>query len=229
MSRRSTPNTSLITPSSKAATWPSTTAAMLVITGRVWHFLPERCQSCHCHRPATARDALTMTTDIATPQARSPIQPANTSDHHDGGGPRVAAAFFAAKLRHQTDPGDVAAARAAGQQFILIDVRDTTGWDQGHIPDARHLPREEILTRLDELPPADQDPHLVVYCWGPGCNGSTKAALLLTQAGYRNVREMIGGFEYWAREGLSIVTTSGRRRHPIDELAAPLPKQPATD
>jgi len=40
---------------------------------------------------------------------------------------------------------------------------------------------------------------------------------------------MIGGFEYWAREGLSIVTTSGRRRHPIDELAAPLPKQPATD
>jgi hypothetical protein len=40
---------------------------------------------------------------------------------------------------------------------------------------------------------------------------------------------MIGGYEYWAREGLSIETATGRRRHPTDELAAPLPKEPAGD
>lgn len=96
-------------------------------------------------------------------------------------------------------------------------------WDQGHLPGALHLPTDQITDRLAELPPSANDPHIVVYCWGPGCNGSTKAALILAQAGYRDVREMIGGFEYWAREGLAIVTAAGRRRRPVDELTAPLP------
>ena len=44
------------------------------------------------------------------------------------------------------------------------------------------------------------DAPLVVYCWGPGCNGATKLAHELAALG-RPVKEMIGGFEYWAREG----------------------------
>ena len=170
-----------------------------------------------------------MTTDISRAQPRSRFGPANASDSGTGRESRVAAEFFAAKLRHETDPSDVAAARAAGERFILLDVRDATAWDQGHLPGAVHLPGSEILARLDELPPVDEDPQLVVYCWGPGCNGSTKAALVLAQAGYRDVREMIGGFEYWAREGLSIVTATGRRRHPVDDLTAPLAKEPIRD
>jgi len=170
-----------------------------------------------------------MTTDVAGPQAGSRFRPADASPDTAGGESRVAAEFFAAKLRHETDPTDVVAARAAGERLILVDVRDATAWDQGHIPGAVHLPRAEILARLNELPPVHEDPHLVVYCWGPGCNGSTKAALVLARAGYRNVREMIGGFEYWAREGLSIVTATGRRRHPVDELTGPLPKEPVRD
>jgi rhodanese-related sulfurtransferase len=130
---------------------------------------------------------------------------------------------FAAKLRYETDPSDVAAARAAGEQLVIIDVRDAASWDQGHIPGAVHLPAGEIPARLGELPPPQDDPDLVVYCWGPGCNGSTKAALALARAGYRSVREMIGGFEYWAREGLAIATTTGRHRRPVDDLTAPLP------
>jgi rhodanese-related sulfurtransferase len=41
---------------------------------------------------------------------------------------------------------------------------------------------------------------VVVYCWGPGCNGAVKAAADLARMG-RPVKEMIGGFEYWVREG----------------------------
>jgi rhodanese-related sulfurtransferase len=63
---------------------------------------------------------------------------------------------------------------------------------------------------------------VVTYCWGPGCNGATRAALTLALRGYR-VREMIGGFEYWAREGLAIETAAGRSRRPVDPLAAPVP------
>jgi rhodanese-related sulfurtransferase len=133
-----------------------------------------------------------------------------------------AIAHFSARLRYGTDPSDVAAARAAGAQLVLVDVRDHVSWDQGHIPGARHLPLAELEARLGELPAPQDDPHLVVYCWGPGCNGSTRGALTLARAGYRTVQEMIGGFEYWVREGLAVETAAGRRRRPVDPLTAPL-------
>jgi rhodanese-related sulfurtransferase len=58
---------------------------------------------------------------------------------------------------------------------------------------------------------------VVTYCWGPGCNGATRAALALALLGFR-VREMIGGFEYWAREGLAVETAAGRRTPVADPL-----------
>jgi rhodanese-related sulfurtransferase len=135
-----------------------------------------------------------------------------------------AAGFFAAKLRFETDPSDVAAARASGGPApLLIDVRDDAGWEQGHVPGARHLPLRDLGDRLASLPLPEERPHLVVYCWGPGCNAATKAALLLVRAGHRHVQEMIGGFEYWAREGLAIEGADGRSRRAVDPLTAPAP------
>lgn len=125
---------------------------------------------------------------------------------------------FAAKLRYETDPSDVAAARAAREEFVLIDVRSKTAREQGHIPGALHIPGVELESRIGEIP---EGLDIVVHCWGPGCNGSTKAALTLSRLG-RTVREMIGGFEYWAREGLSIETAHGRTRRPVDDLTAPV-------
>jgi rhodanese-related sulfurtransferase len=49
-------------------------------------------------------------------------------------------------------------------------------------------------------PEAGESAPVVVYCWGPGCNGAVKAAVNLARMG-RPVKEMIGGFEYWVREG----------------------------
>jgi 3-mercaptopyruvate sulfurtransferase SseA len=62
---------------------------------------------------------------------------------------------------------------------------------------------------------------VVVYCWGPGCNGSTRAALELALLGYR-VKEMIGGYEYWVREGYPTEDDRGRNVRTTDELTAPL-------
>jgi rhodanese-related sulfurtransferase len=129
-----------------------------------------------------------------------------------------AVAHFEAKLRFETDPSDVAAARAAGERILLLDVRSRAAWDAGHVPGALHIPGAELADRLTELPAPDAAPRIVPYCWGPGCNGSTKAALTLARAGYRDVREMIGGFEYWAREGLAVETATGRTRRAVDPL-----------
>ena len=44
---------------------------------------------------------------------------------------------------------------------------------------------------------------------------------MLARAGFR-VREMIGGFEYWVREGLPAESAAGAVRSPVDALTAPL-------
>ncbi|MCS6548281.1 rhodanese-like domain-containing protein [Curtobacterium flaccumfaciens pv. flaccumfaciens] len=132
----------------------------------------------------------------------------------------TAADFFAAKLTYETDPSDLAADRAAGTAPTVLDVRNAASWAQGRIPGAVHVPTAELVARATGVAP-DRDAAVVVYCWGPGCNGSTRAALALAQMGYTNVRELIGGFEYWAREGLAVVSDAGRSRQAADPLTAP--------
>jgi rhodanese-related sulfurtransferase len=101
---------------------------------------------------------------------------------------------------------------------VLIDSRGRTAWRQGHIPGAVHLPTLEIPERAGAL--LDRAVPVVTYCWGPGCDGATKAALALARLGYR-VKEMIGGIEYWIREGLPVQTETGRVVRQIDPLTAP--------
>lgn len=125
---------------------------------------------------------------------------------------------FAAKLRFETDPSDVQAAFDAGERFTLVDSRGHAAWHQGRIAGAVHLPTAEIPDHAAERLPAGVP--VVVYCWGPGCNGSTKAALALARLGYP-VKEMIGGFEYWAREGLPVVDDRGPVARAVDPLTSP--------
>lgn len=50
-----------------------------------------------------------------------------------------AVAHFEAKLRFETDPSDVAAARTTGERLVLLDVRSRAAWDAGHVPDAHDV------------------------------------------------------------------------------------------
>ena len=131
----------------------------------------------------------------------------------------AAVAHFAAKLRFETDPSDVATALATNPDGLtIVDSRNEVGWAQGHLPGAVHLPTAEIRNRAPEV--LSHDRPVVVYCWGPGCNGSTRAALELARLGY-TVQEMIGGFEYWAREGRPVESADGVVMHPYDPLTGP--------
>lgn len=133
---------------------------------------------------------------------------------------RAAAAFFAARLDFQTDVSDVHAAMTSAEPgFVLIDTRSRAAWAQGHIPGAIHLPTAEIGARAAEL--LDPAVPVVAYCWGPGCNGSTRAGLALSLAGYA-AKEMIGGVEYWVREGFPLRTPQGDVVADADPLTAPV-------
>jgi len=103
--------------------------------------------------------------------------------------------------------------------FVLLDSRGEDAWRQGHVPGALHLPTDDIPDRAGEL--LDINVPVITYCWGPGCNGATRAALALAQLGYR-VKEMIGGIEYWTREGFAVQTADSLERRPADPLTAPI-------
>jgi rhodanese-related sulfurtransferase len=150
---------------------------------------------------------------MTKPQISAPLRvpPASPAD---------AAAFFATRLRCQTDVSDVEAALASrAPGFVLIDSRGTEGWRQGHVPGAVHLPTADIPTAAARL--LDPTVPVVTYCWGPGCDGATRAALALARLGYR-VKEMIGGIEYWQREGFRIETEAGIELRTPDPLTTPV-------
>ena len=112
-----------------------------------------------------------------------------------------ALAYFSHRLAFETDVADVAAAlEARGDPgFVLLDARSPRSYEAGHLPGARLLTRPfeaDDVAALGDAP-------LVVYCWGPACNGATKAARELAALG-RPVKEMIGGFEYWERDGHAV-------------------------
>jgi rhodanese-related sulfurtransferase len=130
-----------------------------------------------------------------------------------------AVAHFVAKLRFETDPSDVHADIEEGARFVFVDSRGDAAWDQGRATGAIHLPTREIAARAPEEIPADMP--VVVYCWGPGCNGATRAALEFAKLGY-SVKEMIGGYEYWVREGYPTENDGGAITRQPDELTAPL-------
>ena len=116
--------------------------------------------------------------------------------------PGVARAHFAGRLAVETDPADVHADLSKGvDAFVVVDVRSPEAYAACHVPGALNLPVRQIRAEtLDALP---EGRLAVVYCWGPGCNGATKAAARLSALGVP-VKEMIGGIEYWRREGYAV-------------------------
>jgi rhodanese-related sulfurtransferase len=123
--------------------------------------------------------------------------------------------YFSAKLRLETDASDVYGAQKDGDEFVLVDVRGAEAWAQGRITGAIHMPYREIADRA----PAElsRQVPVVVYCWSPGCNAGAKGALEFAKLGYQ-VREMIGGYEYWVREGQPTENDEGALPRTFDPL-----------
>ncbi|HYF62798.1 MAG TPA: rhodanese-like domain-containing protein [Herpetosiphonaceae bacterium] len=113
--------------------------------------------------------------------------------------PADARAHFLSKMAVETDAADVRLDLQRGQRsFVLIDVRGAQDYDECHIPGAISLPYRRISEESTAQLAKEQP--LVVYCWSPGCNAATKAAARLSALGFQ-VKEMLGGLEYWRREG----------------------------
>ncbi len=91
----------------------------------------------------------------------------------------------------QVDARTLADAQRTGTVAVL-DVRDESEWDEGHLAEAIHLPLATLASRLGDIP---RGRPIVVHCQAG--SRSAIAASLLTASGIPDVRNLTGGIAAW--------------------------------
>lgn len=90
---------------------------------------------------------------------------------------------------------------AAGDRFLLIDVREESEWTAGHAPGAVHIGKGVIERDIESKVP-DSGTELVLYCGG-GFR-SALAGDALQKMGYNNVLSLAGGWRAWQESGMPV-------------------------
>ncbi|HEV2879239.1 MAG TPA: rhodanese-like domain-containing protein [Candidatus Eremiobacteraceae bacterium] len=84
---------------------------------------------------------------------------------------------------------------------LLIDVREPSEWQAGHIPDAKHIPMGQIAHRIAELP---RDRKIIFTCRSGNRSGTIKD-YMIDEHGYTDVHNQLGGILAWQVEGLPVI------------------------
>lgn len=98
---------------------------------------------------------------------------------------------------------------------LVYDVRVEDEYKNGHLPGARSVPYKEGSAKEVDFDPADdrfmlsklpQDKNaaFMMYCDGTICWKSYKSAVMVINAGWRNVYWFRGGFPEWKEAGLAV-------------------------
>jgi sulfur-carrier protein adenylyltransferase/sulfurtransferase len=90
-------------------------------------------------------------------------------------------------------PAELKAKMERGDDFMLIDVREPEEYAIARIPGSRLIPRATLPERVHELSSADT---IVVHCKSGVRSGM--AVDFLKQAGFRKVKNLVGGILRWS-------------------------------
>src|SRR6185369_7495980 len=101
----------------------------------------------------------------------------------------------------EVDPAQVS--EHLGNGIVLVDVRESTEWDAGHIPGAKHVPRAYLESRIEGAAGADREQEIILYC-ASGQRSALAAHTLTEQLGYTNVKSMTGGITLWKDRGYKV-------------------------
>jgi molybdopterin/thiamine biosynthesis adenylyltransferase/rhodanese-related sulfurtransferase len=99
----------------------------------------------------------------------------------------------------EVSPTQVEQIRQGAPGTTIVDVREASEWEQGHLPGAAHISKSYLEQEIEGLVP-DRDRPVVLYCAG-GVR-SLFAAKTLREMGYTDVSSMSGGFQAWKTGGL---------------------------
>ncbi len=115
----------------------------------------------------------------------------------------------------EVDPAQVS--EHLGNGIVLVDVRESTEWDAGHIPGAKHVPRGYLESRIEGVAGSDRSQEIVLYC-ASGQRSALAAHTLQEQLGFENVKSMTGGITLWKDRGYKVelpksLTSEQRERY----------------
>ena len=91
--------------------------------------------------------------------------------------------------------GELKAKLDRGDKVAIVDVREPGEYEVCRIPGARLIPLGELPARMAELNPSEE---IVLHCKSGG--RSSKALLLLRQAGFEQLWNLTGGIRAWVEE-----------------------------
>jgi molybdopterin/thiamine biosynthesis adenylyltransferase/rhodanese-related sulfurtransferase len=104
----------------------------------------------------------------------------------------------------------------AREGYRVIDVREQSEWDAGHVAGATLLPLADVTQRVAEVVP-DKNAPLLLHCAVGGRSG--RAAGWLTEMGYTNVASMKAPLSHWKEQGgaweepAQLLTPAQQRRY----------------
>ncbi len=96
---------------------------------------------------------------------------------------------------------DVERRRRAGEEFVLVDVREQEELDVARLDGVLHLPLSELRIQQEAGIPAalqERDVDCVLFCH-KGVRSARVTAWLM-ERGWTNVRSMEGGIDAWSVE-----------------------------
>ena len=102
----------------------------------------------------------------------------------------------AKKEVQEIGPAELKQMQQSGEDFVLIDVRESEEVARGVIPGAIAIPRGVLEVRIDQVT-TDKEKKMVLYC--AGGNRSALAGWMLKKMGFKNIISLAGGYGGWSK------------------------------
>jgi rhodanese-related sulfurtransferase len=87
------------------------------------------------------------------------------------------------------------------EDAFVLDIRDSGEYKSGHIPQARHIPANDVQNRLNELHKFKDKPLIVCCRTGGSAEG---VCTLLKKNGFATVHSLSGGLPAWQNANLPV-------------------------
>lgn len=106
--------------------------------------------------------------------------------------------YFYKKKKMDLSQKDWAEQLSQDENAVIVDVRTPEEWSEGIIPNALTIDiyqGQGFIYKIDEL---DKSKNYYVYCKAGG--RSAQACGIMSQLGFKNTYNLLGGFSQWTGE-----------------------------
>lgn len=88
------------------------------------------------------------------------------------------------------------------EEAVVVDVRDSKEFREGHITESRNIPFSSLKENLTQLDKYKEKPVILVCKMGQHAGAAGK---ILSTSGFKDVRRLSGGITTWKSDGLPLV------------------------